>query len=293
MYSCSATYPLELPHYYLDTGFDLLHCFEVFLSELWYLNHLFGGHEVILPHPFLYMLASTLWPANLKCLDTSIKRISFVEIRDPNRGTNGKLHDMRMDLNDLKRCISSTHAWGPRKFDMYFGLYLDYVNPSPETFDKSLFDKLASTIAEAKELESFLMETFQLLMSSLSVQDSQISIEQARRGTIVTWLAFIYVPLSFVTGIFGMNIKEINGSPISFWVCFAALGVVIAVTAVGFAVYKSVNALRKRNAQRGGLISPLNAISLASTLIGVAEIFCSIFRRRRRAMGKEQPGDAV
>ena len=54
---------------------------------------------------------------------------------------------------------------------------------------------------------------------------------------MITALAFFYVPLSFVTGIFGMNVKEINGSPLSLWVCFAALGVVIAATSVGFLLY--------------------------------------------------------
>jgi len=34
--------------------------------------------------------------------------------------------------------------------------------------------------------------------------------------------AFLYVPFSFVTGIFGMNMKEINGSPLPMWVPVAA-----------------------------------------------------------------------
>lgn len=36
----------------------------------------------------------------------------------------------------------------------------------------------------------------------------------AIRGQRLTRLAFLYIPMSFVTGVFGMNVMEINGSPV-------------------------------------------------------------------------------
>lgn len=94
---------------------------------------------------------------------------------------------------------------------------------------------------EALELERFLMETFQLLLSSISIQDASLSVaqgklsnQQALRATQLTLLASIYVPLSFVTGIFGMNLKELNGSSLPIWVFFATLVVAVAVTAIIF-----------------------------------------------------------
>jgi Mg2+ and Co2+ transporter CorA len=71
-------------------------------------------------------------------------------------------------------------------------------------------------------------------MSSISVQDSQISIEQSQRATRLTQLAFIYVPLSFVTGIFGMNVQQINGTGLSIWVCFVALAIIVVLTGTIF-----------------------------------------------------------
>lgn len=71
------------------------------------------------------------------------------------------------------------------------------------------------------------METFQILMSSISVRDSQLSIEQSQRATRLTQLAFIYVPLSFVTGIFGMNVQEISATGLSIWVCFVTLAIIV------------------------------------------------------------------
>jgi hypothetical protein len=67
-------------------------------------------------------------------------------------------------------------------------------------------------------LEKFLRDSFALPMSSISVMEAGSINEQAQQGQMITRLTFLYVPLSFVTGIFGMNVKEINGSPLPIWV---------------------------------------------------------------------------
>lgn len=82
------------------------------------------------------------------------------------------------------------------------------------------------------------METFQLIMSSVSVQDSRLSINQSRRGSQLTLLALIYVPLSFVTGTFGMNIQQINDSGPNLWDYFVTLVRVILVTILVFLAVK-------------------------------------------------------
>ena len=76
---------------------------------------------------------------------------------------------------------------------------------------------LHDVMGQANVLENFLIDSFTLLMSSISVMEAGSIKEQAQQGQIITWLAFLYVPLSFVTGIFGMNIKEIDGSPLPMW----------------------------------------------------------------------------
>jgi len=75
-------------------------------------------------------------------------------------------------------------------------------------------------------------------MSSISVQDTRLSMDQAQRGSRLTILAFIYVPLSFVTGVFGMNIQQINGSGLNNWVCFVALAAVVFLTVPIFWIMK-------------------------------------------------------
>lgn len=59
------------------------------------------------------------------------------------------------------------------------------------------------------------------------------------------------MPLSFVTGIFGMNIRQINGSGLNIWVCFATLVPVIFVTMLVFWVVKlNGNRIRSKESAR-------------------------------------------
>jgi Mg2+ and Co2+ transporter CorA len=89
---------------------------------------------------------------------------------------------------------------------------------------------LQDILQQANVLGKFLMDSFTLLMSSISVMEAGSIKEQAQQGRMITRLAFLYVPLSFVAGIFDMNVKEINGSPLPMWVPVAAFLFVSACT---------------------------------------------------------------
>jgi Mg2+ and Co2+ transporter CorA len=59
------------------------------------------------------------------------------------------------------------------------------------------------------------------LLSTMSILKSQKSIEQSEQVNKLTRLAFVYIPLSYISSVFGMNVKEIqSSSPI--WVFFVA-----------------------------------------------------------------------
>jgi zinc transporter len=59
--------------------------------------------------------------------------------------------------------------------------------------------------------------------------------QQAQRATLLTILAVIYLPLTLVTGIFGMNLKE---SAPRFWACIVGLLVIGGGTAASFFGYR-------------------------------------------------------
>lgn len=61
--------------------------------------------------------------------------------------------------------------------------------------------------------------------------------KQAKRATLLTILAVIYLPLTLVTGIFGMNVKQINDATPELWACFIGLVIITGVTAAGYFGY--------------------------------------------------------
>ncbi|KAK1080702.1 hypothetical protein LTR33_005319 [Friedmanniomyces endolithicus] len=199
---------LVIADLYEQEHFSLTACFANFLAHPWHL-------EVL-----------------------EIKHASYVEIRNPDQKINDRLHDLRGDLADFRARVAGTNTYTPSVLADYYDDFPMILNRHHQSF-YSPAENHQVMLDQAAKLESLLMDTFQILMSSLNVRDSQISIEQARRGTLVAYLAFFYVPFAFVTGVFGMNIKEINGSPLSIWVCIVTLAVTIALTAAGFLVYRN------------------------------------------------------
>jgi Mg2+ and Co2+ transporter CorA len=89
---------------------------------------------------------------------------------------------------------------------------------------------LREILEQTNVLEKFLRDSFTLLMSSISVMGVESIKDQAQQGQMTIRLAFLYLPFCFVTDIFSMNIRDINGSPLLMWVPVAAFLVVSAFT---------------------------------------------------------------
>ena len=241
--------------------YSLLESFKSVFAHDWLLHDYYG--ELSQPgfaHKLLYRLCSSLWATNLRWLDSSLKTLSFDKIRHPTIEINGELHDRREDLATLQNGISETTSWMLQELVEYF----DQKQAERPWDTSEIYHPLKHLKAiqeDARRLQSFLMETFQLLLSSLSIQDSQMSVEQARLSAVqaqrshrISQLVFIYAPLSFVTGIFGMNVREISpDNPLSVWVCCVAGVIVVVVTFIIFAMiwlYERWTRLRKSKEDR-------------------------------------------
>jgi hypothetical protein len=204
----------------------------------------FVRHAAFPASPLCYVLSNSISRTNLRYLSQEIRHISFQEIRDPNPKINETLHDRREDLVAFyKAGLVETIKYVPANVDRFIGDLRDHFWPDGDWTQRTTTSAHRATLEEALELEKFLMETFQLLMSSISVQDAKLSVKQGQlsnqqslRATQLTILASIYVPLSFVTGIFGMNLKELNGSSLSIWVFFVAVVIAATVTVIIFLV---------------------------------------------------------
>jgi len=220
---------------YAQDVFSLFEILKNFFSHSWQIRLLLAGetNSMMPPDAFVHLLAASNYQGNLRWLDAEVRRLAFKDIREPNISINNRLHDRRYDLNTVQTEVQATIKWIPANVDDYFekDLSSDIVLRSPRK-------ALEEVMSDSEYLDKFLMDTFQLLMSSINIIDSAAGIEQAKRTTLLTQLAAIYLPLSLVTSIFGMNISGLKGAPA--WTCVLALVLMIPLTVAILMAMKSV-----------------------------------------------------
>lgn len=179
-------------------------------------------------HPLVYVLIDAAWTRNLRYLTNKVKDISFANMEKPHRGALMTMHELREDLDYAKGEIAKAVRYAPPTLADYFER-----SASSEWYQRDGLPLvfLKEMENDAATLDEFLTNSLNLLLASLALRDSQ-------RADMLTWLAAVYVPLSFVTGIFGMNLRELNDSTLPVWICLEVLGVVLLVTAALVIVYK-------------------------------------------------------
>jgi len=76
---------------------------------------------------------------------------------------------------------------------------------------------------------------YSICTSFASLQDSHKSVEYADSVGRITTLAFFFIPLSFITSLFGMNLSEFGTGEVRFWVVIAtAAGLVLFILSAWF-----------------------------------------------------------
>lgn len=213
---------VELPALLGHSEHSIFDCLKQFFSHQWHVGLI--KHQVLSPETVLYLLIASTWSYNLREMKQSIRHIAFNELRRPRIEINDRLLDERQKIVLLSQEVADARKWIPA------GIKDELRTVETEGYVAFPDLTLEEVLEEAETTEKFLMDTFQLLISSISVLDSETSVK-------LTQLAFIFVPLNLVTSIFGMNLAEINGSPLPAWMCVLVLIAVIACTVGIFAAY--------------------------------------------------------
>lgn len=243
---------LVLPPLFPLGQFSLLGSLKVFFSHAWHFNALTG--DAVSTETMIYLLVASTWLTNLRALDRRLKRVAFGEIRRPNIKMNDKFHEIRELIAQLQAHVSNAKQSMPESIRHELGKN----RVTNTSFPDSTFDKI---LTESGAAGRFLMDTFQLLMSSISVLDSETSIRQARSGQKLTQLASIFIPLSLVTGIFGMNTKEINDSPLSIWVVVVTVVITVMCT---IGVFRFLDQREKQSSKNKSLLSRIFSFEIGT-----------------------------
>ncbi|KAL8400845.1 hypothetical protein RB594_001027 [Gaeumannomyces avenae] len=90
--------------------------------------------------------------------------------------------------------------------------------------------EIGALTKEAEALQARTESTLQLLVASIGLAQSALVIGQTSGINKLTELAFIFIPLSFITSVFSMQVAEMTADPPGMWVWGVTLTVVFVAT---------------------------------------------------------------
>jgi magnesium transporter len=127
------------------------------------------------------------------------------------------IHDFREALIPHHDMLSSVEPVATRLLGPEFAYYLRDLQGTQQRVERSI-DNLHNSLVELRETNNSLLSTKQNeVMKTLTV------------------IAFVFLPLQFITGLFGMNTvnNPIIGSPFDFWILLVSM----VALAVSFFMY--------------------------------------------------------
>ncbi|KAF4994433.1 hypothetical protein FDECE_13134 [Fusarium decemcellulare] len=101
----------------------------------------------------------------------------------------------------------------------------DILSEPPE-----LAEELAELTADLQSLQARAEQSLNLLVASTGLAQSTLVINQTSGINKLTELAFFFVPLSFITSVFSMQVAELTDTPPKIWTWGLSLGLVFVVT---------------------------------------------------------------
>ena len=156
-----------------------------------------------------------LAPADGEAMDLALSTLRYIKalLED---------HKERLKQNIVffnTRCSSDFGAGGP-----------PVAGSSTKTQQTQAPDELPSILADfkellarAKNLTAVCTETMGLIVNGAMLRESQRAIQRADDQKRLTVLAYLFLPLSLVSSLFGMNVKELGTGSQHMWLPFAVL----------------------------------------------------------------------
>lgn len=163
------------------------------------------------PQAFLLIVASFIWKRNLQYVERkiyfpSLKQLPKASTMEKMNEINDILHDCREDLESLVSQVQHAIMHMPAHLAACFENF-PRIRQRHKASHLSPVEHLPELLNRAGKLDKLILDDFQILTSSVSVREGHEGMRQKRLATWATVLAAINLPLTLVTGIFGMNIK--------------------------------------------------------------------------------------
>jgi hypothetical protein len=180
-------------------------------------------------------------------LDDIRKTISVTDYRDSTDILDRQWASLDIVFRDISNSTQAISRIAPENSEKFHTLLQDY---------RDLLD-------QAEQLRTKLTSVLQRDVSLAALSESRKSIRQADSIRRLTLLAFVFVPLNFVTSFFGMNTKEFGTGKVKLWICFTVASVVTLTVLVTAGVLRGLEQWWKwpRLLERSTLIIRLALLS--------------------------------
>jgi zinc transporter len=189
------------------------------------------------------------------------------------------VHDLNHVIDQLEDAVLTEEGGDPirrvaalqkrlvyaRRFRMNLATMASFISAQPgSVIDGALrdeFEGIVSVVAQHQELLSFSIDR----ASAMEAQIRDGIAASLNSATYrFTWVATVFLPLSFLTGLLGINVAGIPGdhNPLAFWLVCGALFLVAGAWGI------AVGLVTGRRRSRGGTAVPASARKTAPTRVG-------------------------
>jgi hypothetical protein len=237
-----------------------------------------------------WLLTVSAWRANIRAFDHWLGGLSIEAVSNPSLKTFRPIPTLRKNVADLRYSLQREEYEIEDEARAAFAEFQKIVEYRVESLDSVLGTLLKDSealIAKASNEMQMVIGSVTIQVRSLNQydarshpchhrQDSDMMKRQSRRATLLTLLAAFYLPLTLVTGIFGMNIAEFDVEKPSFYLCFEALFAVVAVTAIFYGLYRYLPLVFRTPRKREGR-SPENSSRIHRCLYITSTPFRKIY----------------
>lgn len=215
----------------------------------------------------IHWIAAMAERSHVNHMEGCMRTLTYSTI-DDDQTRFSSLADFRRDLgrcyDDLKRL--SYYVTGSKGLALSFMSGKQSIESDDEAHvrgalrgredpERPLVQYLAELEKRLDAVKEDLNEEIQVTVGTVQVRDAQLMKEQAKvTARQTTWtvaltvLAAAYLPMTLVTGIFGMNITEISSeatAPHAWWV-FVVWVIVVVFTVAGISLYVVISITRAR-----------------------------------------------
>ncbi|CAG8953363.1 hypothetical protein HYFRA_00003574 [Hymenoscyphus fraxineus] len=177
--------------------------------------------------------------ARMEDLQRSAGGLTLAAIAAPDMETFKSLNERRREFAELQGILLDKED--AEAEDACFEEVTSGLQFSLPELPSKQYERLKSN---GRILHEKLNTIFKTLIGTITLMDSRANQEsakqakiQAEKATMLTLLAAFYLPLTLCTGIFGMNIDKIVGSPGPGWLWVVVVLVALLIPSAGFIAY--------------------------------------------------------